>query len=155
MASGKNSSSYSVPLANAVLCVNCECVTISRRGVCPVCGSDSLLQIGPLLGGAPLPDIPGPIRDRDAVHFDLTITLELRQMNTLGVNAVIERISRLIGPRLDQRRACFHVKVEPVSGGRDGEEKQAACAANAKIQYHRPNALLAAPVRSPGARASC
>lgn len=126
MASRKNASSYSVPLQNAVLCVNCECITTSRRGLCPVCGSSQLLNIGPLLGGAPLPDTPGPIRDRDAVHFDLTITLELRQMNTLGVNAVIERISRLIGPRLDQRRACFHVKVEPVSGGHNGEERKAA-----------------------------
>jgi hypothetical protein len=126
MASRKNASSYSVPLRSAVLCVNCECVTTSRRGLCPVCGSNSLLNIGPLLGGAPLPDAPGPIRDRDAVHFDLTITLELRQMNTLGVNAVIERISRLIGPRLDQRRAFFHVKVEPVPGSRDDGEQKAA-----------------------------
>jgi hypothetical protein len=114
----RKDTSCSVPLRSAVLCVNCECVTSSRRGKCPVCGSDSLLSIGPLLGGAPLPDSAGPIRDRDAVHFD--------QINTLGVNAVIERITRLIGPRLDQRRACFRIQVDPVSDDRGGEERRAA-----------------------------
>ena len=114
LASRKPSScSCAVPLQGAVLCVNCECVTVSHHDQCPVCGSSSLLNIGPLLGGAPLPD--GSAHDHNDMQFDLTITLELRQLNTLSVNAVTERISRLIGPRIAEQRACSHVKVGPVA----------------------------------------
>jgi hypothetical protein len=112
LASRRSSSSCAVPLQGAVLCVNCECVTVSHHDQCPVCGSNSLLNIGPLLGGAPLPE--ATVRGRDALQFDLTITVELRRLNTLSVNAVIERISRMIGPRLAEGCAGFHVNVEPV-----------------------------------------
>ena len=105
-----------LPLQGAVLCVDCECVTSGRYDRCPVCGSHSLLGVGQLLGGAPLSDPTAATKDRGLVLFDVTITLELKQMTTRDVNAAVERITRLIGPRLGQGSACFHVNVEPAAG---------------------------------------
>ena len=50
--------------------------------------------------------------------FDLTISIELKQMNSKDVNAAVDRITRLIGPRLGQGRACLHINVEPVAVAR-------------------------------------
>jgi len=42
----------SVPLLNAVLCADCECISESRNEVCGVCGGRSLMNLGRLLGSA-------------------------------------------------------------------------------------------------------
>jgi len=42
----------SVPLLNAVLCADCECISESRSDVCGVCGGRSLSNLGRLLGSA-------------------------------------------------------------------------------------------------------
>jgi hypothetical protein len=108
-------SSGALPLQGAVLCVNCECVSNGRLDECPVCGSHSLLNIGQMLGGTPLSEQPASTADRDAVLFDLTITIDLKQMDSKDVTAALERITRLIGPRLGQGRAGLHANVEPVA----------------------------------------
>jgi hypothetical protein len=82
---------------------------------CPVCGSRSLLNIGQMLDGTPLSERPASATGHANVLFDLTITIELKQMNSKDVNTAIERITRLIGPRLGQGSAAFHTKVEPVN----------------------------------------
>lgn len=41
----------SLPLSCAVLCVDCERITISYKDGCPVCGSRSLLSMAQILGG--------------------------------------------------------------------------------------------------------
>jgi hypothetical protein len=81
-----------------------------------------------MLGGTPLSELPSTASDRDIVRFDLTITLELRQMNPKDINVALERITRLIGPRLVQGSAGFHVNVEPVAAARkkNKDELQAA-----------------------------
>jgi hypothetical protein len=109
----KQPSSEVVPLHGAVLCVNCECVSSGRFDECPVCGSRQLLNIGQMLGGVPLSEDVPPTGD--ALLFDLTITIELNQMDSKDVNAAVDRITRLIGPRLGQGRACLHINVEPVA----------------------------------------
>jgi len=104
--------SGAVPLREAVLCVDCECITGGRIDICPVCGSRSLMNIGQILGGTPLPsDSSAP---KDVVRFDLTLTIELKQMAPRDVNSAIERITRMIEPRLGERGACFHIRVEPI-----------------------------------------
>ena len=119
-------SSVAIPLQGAVLCVNCECVSNGHFDVCPVCGSNSLLGIGHMLGDTPLPEKEEvPSTGSNLTVFDLTITLELKQMNPHDVNDALERITRLIGQRLSQGRACFHINVEPVSTTRSGEIKAA------------------------------
>ena len=103
-----------MPLQGAVLCLDCECITNGRIDCCPVCGSRSLLNIGQLLGGSPL---PGPSEaPRNAMCFDLTFTIELKQMVTRDVNTAIERITRMIEPRLGHQGACFHINVQPLGG---------------------------------------
>ena len=46
----------SVPLSCAVLCVDCERITVSYNDACPVCGSRSLLNVAQILGGTLTPD---------------------------------------------------------------------------------------------------
>src|ERR1700687_1995039 len=99
-----------LPLQGAVLCVNCECVSSGRLDECPVCGSRSLLNIGQMLGGIPLSEQPAA--DHDIVLFALPLTIELKQMDTRDVNTALERITRLIGPRLAQGCASLHANVE-------------------------------------------
>ena len=111
-----------VPLQGAVLCLDCECITNGRIDCCPVCGSRSLLNIGQLLGGSPLPGPSGA--PRNAMCFDLTFTIELKQMVTRDVNTAIERITRMIEPRLGQHGACFHINVQPI-GAEPGRAESA------------------------------
>jgi len=113
-----------VPLKGAVLCLDCECITNGRIDLCPVCGSQSLLNIGQMLGGSPLPSAQAS--STDIMRFDLTFTIELKQMVPRDVNTAIERITRMIEPRLGQRGACFHVRVEPIGGSLDHDESRAA-----------------------------
>ncbi len=40
-----------VPLKDAVLCAECEVITGAGGGVCPMCGSRSLLCLSRVLGG--------------------------------------------------------------------------------------------------------
>ncbi len=40
-----------IPLNEAVLCVDCEVITASASDTCPVCGSRSLLCLSRVLGG--------------------------------------------------------------------------------------------------------
>ena len=42
----------SVPLMQAVLCADCECISESRNNICGVCGGSSLVHVGRLLGSA-------------------------------------------------------------------------------------------------------
>ncbi|MGC2209933.1 MAG: hypothetical protein WA532_07455 [Candidatus Korobacteraceae bacterium] len=125
LATKKEATPGAVPLEGAVLCVNCECVSSGRFDECPVCGSRQLLNIGQMLGGEPLSEEPTPPTG-DGVLFDLTISIELKQMNSKDVNAAVDRISRLIGPRLGHGRAGLHINVEPVSAARIADEPKAA-----------------------------
>ena len=42
----------SLPVSCAVLCVDCERITVSYNDTCPVCGSRSLLNVSQILGGS-------------------------------------------------------------------------------------------------------
>jgi hypothetical protein len=115
LGASKQTDSGVVPLKNAVLCLDCECVTNGRFDECAVCGSRSLLSITRMLGGTLqsrkalcLP------RDESAVHFDLKITIDLKQMNSRELNETVEGIANLIAPSLGHGRAGCHINVEPV-----------------------------------------
>jgi hypothetical protein len=41
-----------LPLATAVLCVDCECLSDARGSICPACGSSALMSVAAALGGA-------------------------------------------------------------------------------------------------------
>jgi hypothetical protein len=46
----------SLPVSCAVLCVDCERITISYHDACPLCGGRSLLNVAQILGGTLSPE---------------------------------------------------------------------------------------------------
>ncbi len=104
-----------VPLQNAVLCVDCECVTEGRSDECLVCGGRSLLSIARIVGGTLSHEADCP-KPETHVLYNLEITVDLRLIEPKDLNATVEGIASLIGPRLGRGRAGFHIKVEPVIG---------------------------------------
>ena len=54
----------SVPLSCAVLCVDCDRITISYNDACPVCGGKSLLNVAQILGGSLGPERVSPSQPR-------------------------------------------------------------------------------------------
>jgi hypothetical protein len=69
----------SVPLRNAVLCADCECISESRSEVCGVCGGRSLVNLGRLLGSAL----------QSEAEFDLTDPVISRELQTLVDSALL------------------------------------------------------------------
>jgi hypothetical protein len=104
-----------VPLQNAVLCLDCECVTNGRFDECLVCGGRSLLSIARLLGGTLQSGDPDcPQRDESIVRFDLKITIDMMHLESNELNNAVDGIARLIALSLGQGRARCHINVEPV-----------------------------------------
>jgi hypothetical protein len=111
---GNPAAPETVPLQNAVLCVDCELVTSSHCDQCPVCGGHSLLDLAGMIGGS-LVDYRGARFHRQQLFlFDLHITIDMPQMEAAELSAAIEGISRLIAPKLGRNRASLHINVEPI-----------------------------------------
>ena len=100
-----------IPLNGAVLCLDCEVISNSRGDECTVCRGHSLLSLGRILGGS--------VRDRkpegksESGSFDITLTVSIQQMHANDVNTTLEDLSSVIGPRLAEGRASFHINVQP------------------------------------------
>jgi hypothetical protein len=45
--------------------------------------------------------------------FDITITIELQQMQAKNLSTTVERLTSVIGPKLALDRASFHINVKP------------------------------------------
>jgi hypothetical protein len=45
--------------------------------------------------------------------FDITITIELQQMQAKDLSTTVERLASVIGPKLARDRASFHINVKP------------------------------------------
>ncbi len=73
-----------MPLLNAILCADCECISESRHDVCGVCGGRSLVNLGRLLGSAA----------QNEPEVDLTDPLISRELETLVDSAVLRRDPR-------------------------------------------------------------
>src|SRR3954462_5284195 len=101
-----------VPLQNAVLCVDCELITSSRCDKCPICGGHSLLSIAAIIGGS-LVEYHESHRQQLQL-FDLTVSINMAEMEAGELSTVIEGLSRVIAPKLGRSRASLHVNVEPV-----------------------------------------
>jgi len=50
----------SIPIAKAVLCANCDCVTEAKNGHCLACGSHSIVNLEKLLNHDVIPAPPPP-----------------------------------------------------------------------------------------------
>ena len=116
-----------IPLQRAVLCVDCESVSNGRFDECPVCRSRSLLNIARMLGGTLLPDKANCAGKAQSIGlFDLEITIDLKQIEPKDINAAVEGISGLIGPRLGRSGASLHINVKPVVDCRTAAATKAA-----------------------------
>jgi len=100
-----------LPLLDAVFCLDCEVISGSRSDECPVCKNRSLVSLDRMLAGSLLAHRAQQERERGL--FDITIMLELQQMHAQDLSTTIERLTSVIGPKLAQDRASFHISVKP------------------------------------------
>jgi len=45
--------------------------------------------------------------------FDITIAVELQQVNAKDLSTTVERLTSVIGPQLAGDRSTFHINVKP------------------------------------------
>ena len=98
-----------LPLWNAVFCLDCEVISNSRGYECPACKSRSVVSLARMLGGSLL----AHRLQRESGAFDITIAIELQQVNAKDLSTTIERLTSVIGPHLAGDRATFHISVKP------------------------------------------
>lgn len=69
-----------------------------------------------MLGGSLLVHRVGRFQQCDNVVFDITITVELQQMQAQDVNTALESLTKVIGPRLARGLVSLQIKVERTVG---------------------------------------
>jgi hypothetical protein len=102
-----------LPLWNAVFCLDCEVISSSRGDECAACKSRSLVSLARMLGGSLLAHRAQ--QEWESGLFDITITIELQQMNAKDLSTTVERLTSVIGPKLARDRASFHINVKPAA----------------------------------------
>ncbi len=102
-----------IPIANAVLCLDCEAISQSRSGECIVCRGHSLVSLARLLSGRLLDNRLPSIPNNEASLFDISITLELKHLQAKDLNAVVESLDSIIDSRREPCHASCHVDVQP------------------------------------------
>ena len=105
-----------LPLWNAVFCLDCEVISNSRDGECPVCNSRSLVSLARLLGGSLFAHREHESQACGNASFDITITVELQEMYAKDLTTTLERLTSVIGPKLARDQATFHIEVKPSAG---------------------------------------
>lgn len=112
-----------IPLRNAVLCVQCESVSSARFDKCPVCGSASVFSIAPILGGSLTEE---ETKQTCNVTFNVRISIAFRQIDGADVNTALSGITELVALKLGRTQASLHIDVEPLSLRPSDEKLQAA-----------------------------
>ena len=100
-----------LPLWNAVFCLDCEVISSGRGDECAACKSRSLVSLARMLEGSLL----AHRAQRESGLFDITITIELQQMQAKNLSTTVERLTSVIGPKLARDRASFHINVKPAA----------------------------------------
>ena len=103
-----------LPIWNAVFCLDCEGINNSQAGECPVCNGRSLVRLARMLGGSLFAHREQLAQEGEHAFFDVTITVELRQMDAKALTTTLERLTSVIGPKLAREQAMFHVDVKPL-----------------------------------------
>jgi len=104
-----------LPLWNAVFCLDCEVISNSRGDECPVCNGRSLVSLARILGGSLFAHRGHGSQEYGNGLFDITITIELQQMNAKDLTTTLERLTSVIGPKLARDHATFHINVRPAA----------------------------------------
>ena len=102
-----------LPLWNAVFCLDCEVISSSRGDECPACKSRSLVSLARMLGGSLLAHRAQHSDEYESALFDITIVVELQQMHAKDLSTTVERLTSVIGPKLARDRASFHISGKP------------------------------------------
>jgi len=100
-----------LPLSNAVFCLDCEVISNHRGDECAACKSRSLVSLARMLEGSLLAHKTQ--RGRESGLFELTITIELREVHAKDLSTTVERLTGVIGPKLARDQASFHINVQP------------------------------------------
>jgi len=106
-----------LPLWNAVFCLDCEVISNSRGNECPVCNSRSLVSLARILGGSLFVHHEQLSQEGENAIFDISINVELQQMNAKDLTATLERLTSVIAPKLAREQALFHINVKPSPAG--------------------------------------
>src|SRR5579864_2226722 len=104
-----------LPLWNAVFCLDCEVISSSRGDECPACRSRSLVSLSRMLGGSCIVNRTEQSQGWEGGLFDITIVVELQQMQAKDLSTTVERLTSVIGPKLARDRASFHINVKPAA----------------------------------------
>jgi hypothetical protein len=99
-----------LPLWNAIFCLDCEVISNGRGDECPSCKSRSVVSLARMLGGSLLAH---RAQRRESGLFDITIAVELQQVNAKDLSTTVERLTSVVGPQLAGDRATFHISVMP------------------------------------------
>ena len=102
-----------LPLLNAVFCLDCEVISVSRGDECPACKGRSLVSLARMLGGSLHAHRAQHSHECESGLFDITIAVELQQMHAKDLSTTVERLTSVIGPKLAQDRASLHINVKP------------------------------------------
>jgi hypothetical protein len=114
-----------VPLQSAVLCADCECITIGRSSECAVCGSKSLFSMARLIGGAQQSSAAMREKPGCAVVYDVEIAIGLKEAQLGEMSNALENIAIHIAPWLARGQAACHIDVKPIASESQVEKKAA------------------------------
>jgi len=102
-----------LPLWNAFFCLDCQMITSSRGDQCAGCNGRSLVSLARILGGSLFVHREQSSQADRSGLFDATITVELQQLHAKDLTTALERLTSVIGPKLAQDQAAFHINVRP------------------------------------------
>ncbi len=111
-----------VPLPDAVLCVDCETISNSPHDECLVCGSASLLNLHRLLESS----LSRGREHDNRVKYTLEITAKARDFTAQELSQAAESITRLLSSRLNGGWEELHLQVAPAVATDDKTETMAA-----------------------------
>jgi hypothetical protein len=96
-----------IPLVNAVYCVNCDCISNSPHDECSVCGSHSVIAVSRMwqinLAEAPI----------KASRYQVSFSAEVCGIPAHGLHESTKLISRLV--ELGGEVKALHIQVDPVA----------------------------------------
>jgi len=85
-----------VPLENAVFCVNCEMISNSMHDVCTVCGSPSLVGLFRILGGTLRKRNREPVdKQQTNVKYHVELSADAHNISARDLNHAIELVTHL------------------------------------------------------------
>ena len=88
-----------------------------------------------MLGGSLLVHKAQHSQECESGLFDITIVVELQQMHAKDLSTTVERLTGVIGPKLAQDRASFHINVKPAVDKLDLQPSLLLPGTDCRIEY--------------------